>query len=186
MFYIAITKLKTRICKIRGMSTLKDLHMERMKRLEAKGLPEAKPAPVEQVQEPKKFECIICYGDGLNLENLAGQIITRCGHTMCAPCYTKILVMHGEDTTCPMCRAKIYEYEETKEPDAEAGPIVQQEETAQDALAWAARILNSIAAYELNTPPSIIRTPRYYNGSSRVMEILDSNLIYQSVRHHPN
>jgi hypothetical protein len=150
------------------MSTLKDLHMERMKRLEAKGLaqPEAQlkqePEPNEQVQEVKKFECIICYGDGLNVENLAGQIITRCGHSMCAPCYTKILVMHGEDTTCPMCRAKIYEYEETKEPEPEAGP----EETAQDALDYAARILESISRFELITPPRVYRISRYYNGSA--------------------
>jgi len=156
------------------MSTLKDLHMERMKRLEAKGLshpqaqPEPQPVANEQVQEVKKFECIICYGDGLNLDNLAGQIITRCGHTMCAPCYTKILVIHGEDTTCPMCRAKIYEYEETKEPEPEAGPLAQQEETAQDALEYAARILGSIATYELNTPPRVFR-------SSLAIEILDSS-----------
>jgi hypothetical protein len=160
------------------MSTLKDLHMERMKRLEAKSValaqPEAqlKQEPNEQVQEVKKFECIICYGDGLNVENLAGQIITRCGHTMCAPCYTKILVMHGEHTTCPMCRAKIYEYEETKEPEPEAGPVAeaeaQQEETVQDALEYAARILGSIAIYELNTPPRVFR-------SSLAIEILDSS-----------
>lgn len=169
------------------MSTLKDLHMERMKRLEAKSAPEAtEQVEVKQVQETKKFECIICYGDGLNVENLAGQIITRCGHTMCAPCYTKILVMHGEDTTCPMCRAKIYEYEETKEPDVEAGPL--PEETAQDALAYAARILNSIRAYEFNliTPPRIHRTALYYNSSSPLMEILDSSLesIYQRIQEH--
>jgi hypothetical protein len=154
------------------MSTLKDLHMERMKRLEAKGLALAQPMaqlkqePIQQVQETKKFECIICYSDGLNMDNLAGQIITRCGHTMCAPCYTKILVIHGEDTTCPMCRAKIYEYEETKEPEAEAGPLA--EETAQDALEYAARILGSIATYELNTPPRVFR-------SSLAIEILDSS-----------
>jgi hypothetical protein len=150
------------------MSTLKDLHMERMKRLEAKSValaqpePQPKHEPNEQVQEVKKFECIICYGDGLNVENLAGQIITRCGHTMCAPCYTKILVMHGEGTTCPMCRAKIYEYEETKEPEVEAGP----EETAQDALDYAARILESISRFELITPPRVYRISRYYNGSA--------------------
>jgi hypothetical protein len=175
------------------MSTLKDLHMERMKRLEGKGVAQLKQEVTEQVEvkqleETKKFECIICYGDGLNVENLAGQIITRCGHNMCAPCYTKILVMHGEDTTCPMCRAKIYEYEETKEPDVEAGPLSQEEETAQDALEYAARILNSIRSYEFNltTPPRINRTSRYYNGSSPLMEILDSSLegIYQRVQEH--
>jgi hypothetical protein len=169
------------------MSTLKDLHMERMKRLQAKqGATEQ--VQVKQEPQAKQFECIICYGDGLNVENLAGQIITRCGHTMCAPCYTKILVMHGEDTTCPMCRAKIYEYEETKEPDVEAGPLSQEEETAQDALAYAARILNSIRAYEFNliTPPRIHRTALYYNSSSPLMEILDSSLesIYQRIQEH--
>jgi len=61
-----------------------------------------------------------------------------------------------------MCRAKIYEYEETKEPEVEAGP----EETAQDALDYAARILESISRFELITPPRVYRISRYYNGSA--------------------
>jgi hypothetical protein len=57
-------------------------------------------------------ECFICY---TNLPLRANHIFTMCGHLYCVRC---LLKWWDTSTTCPVCRAELYE------PDAETDAVV--------------------------------------------------------------
>jgi len=63
-----------------------------------------------------KFKCSVCWNDGTNCENLSksaayGKIETKCKHDICGICYTKIILLNGKDSKCPICRCN-YIYNE--------------------------------------------------------------------------
>ena len=67
------------------------------------------PTQIKTESIPNTFECCVCYGDGQTLNKtssvpIAGKIITQCRHDICAECYTKIIMAHGKQSQCPLCR----------------------------------------------------------------------------------
>jgi hypothetical protein len=62
-------------------------------------------------------ECFICY---TNLPLRANHIFTMCGHLYCVRC---LLKWWDTSTTCPVCRAELYD-EPDAETDAETEAVV--------------------------------------------------------------
>jgi hypothetical protein len=115
------------------------------------------PSQIKTESNSNTFECCVCYGDGQTLNNaspvpIAGKIITQCRHDICAECYTKIIMIHGSQSQCPMCRRyyvqeNVHSLNETSEPR----PHIVLNEVNQLALYDVLEMLN-------------IRPPRVYSG----------------------
>lgn len=72
--------------------------------------------PAGNDEVDRDFCCAIC------LDVLILPVTHRCGHTMCAPCNTRILTSASSVHVCPLCRAPI----DDTEPSVQLRDIVER------------------------------------------------------------
>lgn len=54
------------------------------------------------IVESSTTECSICYSDGTH----GGKVEPACGHFICLPCYTNLIIQKNASAPCPCCRKK--------------------------------------------------------------------------------
>lgn len=78
-------------------------------------------------------ECCVCY---TNLPLRANHIFTMCGHLFCVRC---LLQWWDTSSTCPMCRAELYQVEAAEEAVEEAAEAAASAEAAAEEGLWMRR-----------------------------------------------